>query len=161
MEHEKLKRILRYSKTTGRFVWRVKYSRKVVKGSVAGGLDVAGYVVIGIDGRTYYGHRLAWFYVTGGWPSQIDHKNGDRADNRWRNLRIATHQQNILNGKLAKHNTSGRKGVSWHKAAGKWSAQIVLDGRKRHLGLYETTEAAHASYMAAAKAAQPEFARAS
>lgn len=161
MEHENLKRILRYSKSTGQFVWRVKYSKKVVAGAVAGGLNSAGYVVIGIDGKTYYAHRLAWFYVTGVWPSQIDHKNGNRSDNKWSNLRIATHQQNILNAKRASNNTSGSKGVSWHKAAGKWSAYIILDGKKRHLGLHETPSEAHAEYMKAATAAQPKFARAS
>ena len=161
MEHATLKRILRYSKQTGQFIWRVKYSRKVVKGNVAGGLNVAGYVVIGIDGRTYYAHRLAWFYVTGEWPNQIDHRNGNRADNQWSNLRLATHQQNILNAKKCQANTSGFKGVSWHKGAGKWSAYIILDGKKRHLGLYETPELAHLSYVNAATAAQPEFVRAS
>lgn len=156
-----LKTILTYVPSSGVFRWRVKHSKKVVKGAVAGGRNVAGYTVIGIDGKTHYAHRLAWFYMTGDWPSQIDHKNGDRADNRWRNLRVATHQQNILNAKLAKSNTSGSKGVSWHKAAGKWSAYIILDGKKRHLGLHETPAEAHAEYMKAAKAAQPDFARAS
>lgn len=161
MEHEHLKRILSYSKSTGLFTWRVKYSKKVNQGATAGGLNTAGYVVIGIDGVTYYAHRLAWFYVIGEWPHQVDHKNTKKADNRWRNLRLATHQQNILNAKLAKNNTSGRKGVSWHKGASKWSAYIILDGKKRHLGLHETQQAAHDKYMEAARAAQPEFARAS
>lgn len=159
MTNEYLKSILRYTKGDGIFRWRVKHSRKVNVGAPAGGIDCAGYVVIGINGKTYYGHRLAWFYVHGEWPKQIDHRNGDRSDNRWSNLRAATHQQNILNAKKARNNTSGYKGVSWHKAAGKWSAYITLDGKKKHLGLHPTSEAAHAAYMAAAKAAQPEFAR--
>ena len=161
MEHEHLIRILSYSKATGLFAWRVKYSKKVIQGSAAGGLNSAGYVVIGIDGKTYYAHRLAWFYVTGEWPHQVDHKNGRKDDNRWRNLRLATHQQNVLNAKRAKNNTSGHKGVSWHKGAAKWSAYIILDGKKRHLGLHETPQAAHDKYIEAARAAQSEFARAS
>lgn len=159
ISHEKLKRILNYDKDTGHFTWLVKTSRKVVAGKIAGGTNVAGYTVIGVGGKTYYAHRLAWFYVTGSWPDQIDHSNGDRSDNSWKNLREATYQQNILNSKLAAHNTSGFKGVSWHRGAGKWSAQIVLDGIQKYLGLYETPQEAAAAYMNAALIAQPEFAR--
>lgn len=157
---EKLKSILRYDPETGRFFWVAKHSKKVVIGRQAGGLNAAGYVVIGIDGVNHYAHRLAWFYMTGEWAPQIDHRDRKKANNRWRNLRAATSQQNILNAKLASHNTSGFKGVSWHKAAGKWSAYIILDGKKKHLGLHPSAEAAHAAYMRAAMAAQPEFARA-
>lgn len=158
---EKLRSILSYDPSTGHFTWIAKHSKKVVVGSRAGGLNAAGYVVIGIDGECYYAHRLAWFYVTGKLVPQIDHENRRHSDNRWGNLREATHQQNVLNAKVASSNTSGFKGVSWHKGAGKWSAYIILDGRKRHLGLYEDAAEAHQAYMRAAIAAQPEFARSS
>lgn len=159
LDHSHLLTILSYNKRTGEFRWRIKYSRKVVPGSVAGGRNVAGYIVIGIDGVCYYAHRLAWFYVNGQWPDQIDHKDGDRSNNKWSNLRIATHQQNVLNAKLACNNTSGFKGVSWHKAANKWSAYIILNLKKKHLGLFETAEEAHQAYLKAARMAHPEFAR--
>ena len=60
----------------------------------------------------------------------------------------------------ASNNTSGFKGVSWHKAARKWSSSIYLNGKPNHLGLFESAEEAHAAYMAAATRAHPEFARA-
>ena len=154
-----LKSILDYDPATGIFTWRVKTSKKVVAGKQAGGINVAGYVVIGIDGKTYYAHRLAWFYMTGDWPSQVDHEDNVKTNNRWSNLRIASHQQNVLNAKLSKNSTSGRKGVSWHKGAGRWSAYIILDGKKRHLGLFDSPDEAHKSYITAATAAQPDFAR--
>jgi len=159
LTHEKLKSILSYDPLTGEFRWLIKYSKKVIVGTVAGGLNVKGYVVIGIDGQTYYGHRLAWFYMTGEWIDQIDHEDNVKANNRWANLRPANHQQNVLNAKKASNNTSGFKGVSWHKKAKKWSAYIILNGKKRHLGLHEKAEDAHQAYMRAAIAAQPEFAR--
>lgn len=160
MDQEYLKSILSYDAGTGEFRWLAKISNKVIVGGVAGGFNTAGYIVIGIGGRTYYAHRLAWIYTTGAAPRQVDHRDGDRGNNRWLNLRPATNQQNVLNSKRAASNTSGFKGVSWHKGGSKWSAYIILDGRKKHLGLHDTPEAAHAAYLAAAKAAQPEFARA-
>lgn len=159
MDQSYLRRILSYDPDTGIFRWRVKHSKKVVPGTEAGGVNVAGYIVIGIDGKCYYAHRLAWLYMTGEWPRQVDHNDTIKRNNRWSNLRIATHQQNVLNAKKAENNTSGYKGVSWHKAAGKWSAQIYLNGKSRYLGLFTDPEKAHDAYMAAARKAQPQFAR--
>lgn len=157
---EYVRQILSYDPHTGIFAWKEKTCRKVVVGTQAGGLNVAGYVVIGIGGRTYYAHQLAWLYMTGEFVRRIDHRDTVKYNNRWTNLRIASPQQNGLNAKRHAHNTSGFKGVSWHRASGKWSAYIILDNRKRHLGLHETPEAAHAAYLRAAVRAQPEFARA-
>src|ERR1700761_6742388 len=106
--HAELLRILHYEPVTGEFRWRVKHSRKVIAGRVAGHPSkTLGYMMIGINGRVYYAHRLAWFYMTGLWPSQVDHRDGDRLNNKWENLRLATHGQNVLNAKRAKNNTSG------------------------------------------------------
>lgn len=158
---EYLREVLRYDPSNGAFFWRAKIARKIVVGSRAGGIDVSGYRVIGIGGSNYYAHRLAWLFMTGNMPDQIDHKNGNRDDNRWSNLRLATSQQNLMNSKLAKNNTSGRKGVSWHKGAGKWSAYIINNGKKYHLGLFDDLSDASAAYINAANKIQPEFARAS
>lgn len=158
---ERLQDVLSYDARTGAFEWRSKISKKVVVGSAAGAMNASGYIVIGIGGKIYYAHRLAFIYMTGNAPEIIDHKDGDRANNSWSNLREATSQQNVLNAKLAVNNTSGFKGVSWHRGAGKWSAYIILNERKRHLGLFDNPEHAHDAYLAAARHAQPEFARAS
>ena len=158
---ERLREVLSYDDRACTFVWRLKISKKVIVGSAAGGMNASGYIVIGMGGKIYYAHRLAFIYMTGRAPEMIDHKDGDRANNSWANLREATSQQNILNAKLAANNTSGFKGVSWHRGAGKWSAYIILNERKRHLGLFDNPERAHAAYLATARQAQPEFARAS
>lgn len=160
MKQHDLRRILHYDPATGAFTWAEKTANKVVVGAVAGCTNRAGYIVIGINGKLYYAHQLAWLYQTGEWVERIDHRDGDRSNNRWGNLRPATPQQNALNSRRAASNTSGFKGVSWHKGAGRWSAYIILDGKKRHLGLHDRAEDAHAAYLAAATAVQPEFARA-
>ncbi len=156
---ERLKELFRYDPETGEFIRLAKSGRKGRVGDVVGTINKAGYVVIGIDGVVYYAHRLAWRYMTGGIVPQIDHADGSRANNKWRNLRHATHTQNILNAKLAKNNTSGFKGVTWHKGAGRWPASLYLNGSPNYLGLFDTPEDAHAAYMRAATNAHPEFAR--
>lgn len=129
---------------------------KVFAGSMTGGNVPSGeYPAIRIDGKTVYLHRLAFFCMTGEWPlAQVDHINGDKKDARWINLRLATAAQNKANESLRSTNTSGLKGVSWHK--GKWRAYVGAD----HLGLFECPAAAHLAYLVEAKKRYGEFARA-
>lgn len=94
---------------------------------------------------------------------EVDHINGDGLDNRKRdktnNLRLATKSQNQCNSRNRADNTSGRKGVSWHKQRGKWAAQIALDGKKQHLGLFETIEQAAIAYAEASARLHGKFGR--
>lgn len=89
----------------------------------------------------------------------IDHVDGNKLNNTRSNLRLATRSQNGANTTRQVNNTSGYKGVSWHKASGKWSADITKDYRRRHLGVFETPEEAHKAYKAAAMELYGEFAR--
>lgn len=83
---------------------------------------------------------------------QVDHKNHDTLDNRRNNLRQATCSQNITNGRLRSHNTSGFIGVCFHKRAHKWVARIHVHGTQIHIGIFsDATEAAHARDEAAKK----------
>lgn len=87
----------------------------------------------------------------------VDHRWGDTLDNRKENLRICTRQQNSCN-KAQVNNTSGFKGVSWHKARNKWRAQIKLNQRQIHLGYFNNKTEAAKAYNAAALQYQGEFA---
>lgn len=105
---------------------------------------------------TYVGLRLHGFLT--GWPL-VDHINRDGLDNRRANLRPATTAENSRNALRLPSNTSGFKGVTWHKQARKWQAQIGVDGRRRHLGLHACLEAAAEAYDDAAREFHGEFAR--
>ena len=90
-----------------------------------------------LDRRTYRTCRLAWLYQTGEWPeNQIDHINRDRDDDRWANLRPATNAENGRNAGLSARNTSGVKGVCWHRRKEKWQASIRVDRRLVSLGYF-------------------------
>jgi hypothetical protein len=79
----------------------------------------------------------------------VDHRDGDGLNNRRKNLRPATKAQNGQNRPQNKNNTSGFKGVSWHAQRGRWRAQIMVAGRKKSLGLFDTPEDAHVAYCRA------------
>jgi len=121
LTQERLKHLLHYNPDTVVFTWLSKPSRRINSGSIAGRIKPKkGYVEIGISGRIYLAHRLAWLYIYGTWPKeQVDHINGIRNDNRIKNLRLATTSQNQWNKKMQKNNTSGIKGVSWDNQRGK------------------------------------------
>lgn len=89
---------------------------------------------------------------------QADHINGNGLDNRRENLRLATKSQNNANRRISKNNKSGYKGVSWHKASGKWVAGIKVNGKSINLGGYDTPEQAHKAYCDAAIKYFGEFA---
>ncbi len=157
---ERLKEVLHYDPETGAWRWLKSMSSRIKVGDVAGSTDAKGYTVIGIDGTQPKAHRLAWLYMTGEWPQRhLDHKNGDRADCRWANLREATMAQNNQNCRTPSTNKSGYKGVAFHKATGKWRASISVNNYPRWLGLFESPEAAHQAYAAAAEGLYGEFAR--
>ena len=87
----------------------------------------------------------------------VDHINGNRRDNRRCNIRICTRAQNMCNREKLSNNTSGYKGVSL-KDGSRWCAQIKINGRKKHIGCFDTPEQAHAAYCRAALEAHGEFA---
>lgn len=127
-------------------------------GKSAGCRAPAGYILVGIDRKLFYAHRLAWLWTHGRWPDRhIDHVNGDKSDNRLCNLREATYAENNCNTVRPSHNTTGFKGVSKHQ--GKHRAVIQHRGRHHFLGYFATAEEAHEAYAAAAKRLHGEFAR--
>jgi hypothetical protein len=137
-------------------IWNSKHS-----GSEAGS-PCKGYVGIKLFRRPYYAHRLAWLYVTGEWPAgEIDHANGIKSDNRFSNLREATRSQNMGNIRTPAHNTTGVKGVNWHRKNSKWTASIQCAGKSKYLGSFDTKAEAAAAYEQAANDIFGEFKRVS
>lgn len=141
--HRELKEILWYDRETGVFRWKVRAKSTVRPGDIAGRgkPNSAGYMRIGIQGKSYLLHRLAWFYETGEWPTgQIDHIDLNRTNNKWENLRQATPTQNITNRGVQANSTSGVKGVSFDARKGRWRAYITVGRKQQWLGYFDTKE---------------------
>lgn len=163
LTQQTLKKLMHYDPYTGVFT-RIKSPwHPASVGVEAGSTKKHGnvfYREISIFNRPYQGHRLAFLYMTGEWPNGlVDHKDRDGLNNRWVNLRIATLSQNAANAKRYSTNSSGFKGVTYHRGVGRWQAQIKKDGKNFYLGLHDTPETAHAAYVAKAQELFGEFAR--
>lgn len=89
----------------------------------------------------------------------VDHIDSNGINDQRSNLRVCTHAENLRNRGAQKDNTSGFKGVSRHKTTQRWRASINIDGKWRHLGLFDTPEEAYAVYCEAAVRLHGQFAR--
>ncbi len=155
LTQEYLKECLHYDPETGIFTWLVRpvshfKDGKIQKSehicsrwntifskTIAGCKNNNGYISICIDYKEILAHRLAWLYEYGYMPeNMIDHIDRVRTNNFIINLREVGDSCSMQNTGMLKNNTSGVKGVSWHKISNKWSAQIKIHGKKKHLGLF-------------------------
>lgn len=165
LTHAELLETLYYSKWSGEFFY-IKPTKGQRMGSRAGSVVFLGakknrpYRVITIKGKSYLEHRLAWFYMAGEWPPElVDHKNRNGLDNSFDNLRLASNSQNAGNARLSRANTSGRKGVYWHRKLQKWCAQIRTGNVTKNLGYFDDLDKAAEVYAHAAREKFGEFAR--
>jgi len=122
-------------------------------GRPVGSPNQEGYVKVCMDGDYFSAHRIAWLIMTGEWPEypefEIDHINGDRADNRWENLRKVSKSENQRNGGQRINNSSGVHGVHWKSSKNRWEAKIWNGPKHVYLGLFKTIQEAAIARKAA------------
>lgn len=170
---EVLRQLLRYDPETGCLFWLPRSAEWFTSDGQAkrwnsrhanvealtadtGGGYRCGFIL----GQKYKAHRVIWCMQTGAWPTELlDHRDGDRANNRWINLREASPSQNARNIKSRPGSSSRYTGVSVIKRNGMWVAKINLAGRIKHLGTYVGEAEAARAYDAAAREFHGEFAR--
>jgi hypothetical protein len=118
------------------------------------------YAATRFRGRLWLMHDLLMLWAYGEPPQgkKVDHRNRDGLDNRLRNLRYATSSQNNANKLKRSDNTSGYKGVFWHKRAKKWMAQLGYQNKLHYLGLFASKKEAALAYNEAAEQLAGEFA---
>ena len=170
---EYLRECFNYDPATGVLVWRVRPRKhfeqlsgwvrcnKFFAGKEAGSIDKRkGYRHVSVDGQDYKAHRVVWKWMTGVDPHfEVDHKDGDCANNRWLNLRAADYGEQRWNSTVLSTNTTGRRGVIWNKKLKKWQVAICVRAVRRHLGVFHSIEDASAAYETAAREAHGRFYR--
>lgn len=119
----------------GELYWKIS-KQKIIKGSKAGTLHHSGYVYLRINGKHYASHRLIFMMFNGYLPEFIDHIDRNKSNNKIENLRATTKQQNSFNANLSKANSSGIKGVSWHKKDKKWQVYLSVNKKLKNFGSY-------------------------
>lgn len=146
---QRLRSLVDYDLETGVFVWKESKGRRKA-GERVGCLyySTSGneYWQMMVGGYRSTAHRFAWVWCGGVIPEGkvIDHIDGNGLNNRIDNLRVVTPQENALNRKTSKGNTSGFPGVSFSRAHQLWRGQLAFEGQRFHLGLFETPEKAAA-----------------
>lgn len=137
---ERIREVFDYDPLTGLFTALVSRSSREA-GTVTSGSVSGEYLELVIDWVRIKAHIVAWIWMTGEWPkAQVDHRDLDKRNNRWENLREATKPQNSANTPLRSNNTSGSKGVSWDKYRGKWMVRIKVDGKYLGVGRFDVKE---------------------
>ena len=133
-----MKEYMDYNRDTGVFTWIKHRCQTATTGRQVTCRCPKGYVILGWNGRYYKAHHVAWWWVTGEMPDgELDHINNIRDDNRFCNLRPASSAQNNHNRLKPNNNTSGVKGVNWHKHQKRWVARIAVNGKRVHVGYFD------------------------
>lgn len=150
---EQVRHYFSYEPGTGLLRWKEKTGCKTVPGAIAGREKGHGYVVVGFLCGRYYAHQIIWLWMTGEWPPFIDHRNRNRSDNRWENLREATRSINNRNRDYAKKKFLHLpRGVLRRVNRGgsiSFVARICINNKQVHLGTRKTPVEAHSLYLAA------------
>lgn len=158
---ETLRQLLRYEPETGKLFWfprtadrftETRFSKEVRakqwNACFAGkeaftAITNQGYRAGMLLGKSCKAHTIAWALHHGAYPSgEIDHLNGERADNRLVNLRDVTREMNRRNSKRGVNNTSGCPGVWWVKSKRRWVALLYINGGRKYIGAFKDKDAA-------------------
>lgn len=149
---ELVRQLLDYDALTGVFTWKARTPERFAPGIVGSDgvcrswnskhagkpalrhVNSEGYLTGAIWGQTVKAHRIACLWMTGRYPEEVDHLDGNRANNTWSNLCPATKRANQRNRKLNGNNTSGRVGVYFYRKTGRWVALIA----GRYIGVFGT-----------------------
>jgi len=158
-----VRELLDYDPDTGIFTWRARgrewfgSDRDWKRWNTQFAGKTAGYVAKGTRGypmlkisvldKMYIASRLVFLWIGDVIPKQVDHLDGNSLDNRWANLKPSASADNHKNQSMSRNNTSGVTGVYWHKAVGKWAAQVQLSGKLHHLGYFDDLDLAAMEVM--------------
>lgn len=128
----------RYSKERQAAAWNARFAGKQAFTAPGDGSGPQAPFL----GQTYHANRLAWRYLYGDEPDEVEAVNGDMSDLRAANLRATTQSQSQRNFTMQKNNRSGVKGVHWDSDRSLWTANIKIGGRSKYLGRFRSLVAA-------------------
>lgn len=155
LTQERLKELFTYNPETGWFTNNFSRGRALATAR-AGSPSGHGYRKINVDYIKYYEHHLAWLYVYGYIPDELDHEDRDGSHNWIDNLRIANATQNNCNTQQPT-GMSGLRGAYLNKRNLKWYSQIQFGSHVKYLGSFDSAEEAHEAFESAAYQLHGEF----
>lgn len=137
LTQEYVRSILKYE--NGTLYWRVKKSSNTKLDKPITSKESGGYIQVRIDGIAYLAHRIIFLYHNGYLPFFIDHKNGNRQDNRIENLREASKNENAMNRETK---NKSFKNVYFHKPTKKYQVSLRINGKNKSFGYFPDLETA-------------------
>jgi hypothetical protein len=162
---DQIRTLLDLNVETGELRWTSAAAQGRLTQRIAGSKAGNGYWQIKTGKVCYLAHRIVWAIVHGEWSEKdIDHIDGNRANNALSNLRVVTKSENMQNlAVTGKKTASGLAGACHLPANGrrreKWEATIRINGVLKHLGLFSTPQEAHARYMQEKSLVHTHFSR--
>ena len=128
----------------GHLYWKkvMRFNKQYLVGREVGSIHATGYRHVTWMGKIHKVHRLIFLLEHGYLPKEIDHINGDRQDNRIENLREVTRSENQFNKAMCRSNTSGFRGVNWHKHSKSWVVRVCTKGKSKSIGYFDDLELA-------------------
>ena len=128
----------------GHLYWKkvMHTNKQYLVGQEVGSIHKTGYRHVTWMGKIHKVHRLIFLLEHGYLPKEIDHINGDRQDNRIENLREVSRSENQFNKAMCSNNTSGFRGVNWHKHSKSWVVRVCTKGKTKILGYFKDLELA-------------------
>lgn len=170
---KRLNNIFQYDENTGVLFWKERPVKLFVDqrscdlwntrqaGKPAGNVNNYGYLRITLDKRSYLAHRIIWKMKTGEEPIHIDHRDTNRLNNIFDNLRVAKPYQNSLNMAGHKDSFSGLKNVSFcaRSTVNPWYVLVSYAGQRHYCGSFSTKEEAFAVACVARERLHGEFVR--
>jgi hypothetical protein len=154
---EYVRQLFDYDPESGFLIHKERHG---VKAAARAGYVNSGYRSVKIHQVSYLEHRIIWLWVAGEWPeNDVDHKDLNKTNNKWLNLRPATRMQNVANGPARTRKYGTLKGAFFHKRWGYWRSAIRVDGKLLSLGNFKTELEAAKAYEAASIKHFGEYAR--
>ena len=154
----KFRELFVYDPLTGKLLNVISRPPRGKIGAEAGWVNSQGYYRVSVHGRDLPGHVVIWVMMTGSYPAEdIDHIDGNRSNNIWTNLRLATRRQNLMNQGKRPNNRSGFKGVT--SRGNSHSVRFRANGKVIHIGSFPTAKEAAEAYDREVVKHQGDFAK--
>jgi hypothetical protein len=155
LTHAYVRKLFNYDPLSGVLTWRVRIAQRTYAGDQAGS-DYPSNRRVKIRGVKYPETKIIWLWMTGVWPDEVDHRDCNFRNNRWRNLRLATRSENVAN----RRKYIGNK-LKWVTITpkGRYQSHVQFNRVSYHVGTYDTEQEAHNAAYAMAQQLHGAFVR--
>lgn len=134
LSQSQLQDLFAYDSTTGALTYKTSPAKKIKINDKVGSLNGCKYLQVCINKKYYLVDRIIWLHQKNYIPTTLTHINKNKLDNRIENLKEVKRSTNNPNRAINSNNSSGYRGISYHKQTNKWRVVISINKKKIYLG---------------------------